>query len=595
MKPEMNMMNLLPGDGKPIKSAPGPKAAKLIGINDPKRAENIPEEGVAAPVTRKAQEPEVDARFKKILESVAEANKQAQKAAADKGSKDGPESSGSGDQTSGMQVDFTELNSELVALGISPADVGMDVTDADKGTQLTQASDIIQNAISKISKMLNIKINPGLENLQLANPSQNVVDQFAEILNALKGIAGLLDEAVKNNEPIEISGKVFDMAQAAEVEKTLRVETFQIEMALEMAGVSGDVAQSAAQKNNLPADGGIVTALDPALISMPASQIKQALGNTLLLKEQTVETLFSKLAETLKGNTVSDKMQLVNKIAAVATGVDTKNVQVEALANTAGEQAGKASVPGTFGSGIMRALLKIDPASGAAMVDAKAASMLQKTDSTEAGNLLAAQGSEKLDLSKTMKVILAKNLAGEVDQSGDDKAVSMLADASKGQADSLIRTVDLRSAALPKTIEESIMNQLSDKVQTALKTGVTEIRLLLRPESLGEMRVKLTIDGDVVMGKIYVENQQVKHIVESNLQMLKDSLAQHNLQAGSFDVNVNGGDREDLREMANRPLQSGMVNNNEIRDKDQNVSDKDVSTGQDTGRRFGTNTIEYFV
>jgi flagellar hook-length control protein FliK len=171
----------------------------------------------------------------------------------------------------------------------------------------------------------------------------------------------------------------------------------------------------------------------------------------------------------------------------------------------------------------------------------------------------------------------------------------MLADTSKGQSDPLIRIADLRSTALPKTIEESIMNQLSDKVQTALKTGVTEIRLLLRPESLGEMRVKLTIDGDVVMGKIYVENQQVKHIVESNLQMLKDSLAQHNLQAGSFDVNVNGGDREDLREMANRALQSGMVNNNEIRDKDQNVSDKDVSTRQDTGRRFGTNTIEYFV
>jgi hypothetical protein len=42
-------------------------------------------------------------------------------------------------------------------------------------------------------------------------------------------------------------------------------------------------------------------------------------------------------------------------------------------------------------------------------------------------------------------------------------------------------------------------------------------------------------------------------------------------------------------------MQSGTVNNNEIKDKDQNVSDKDVSAGQETGRRFGTNTIEYFV
>ena len=79
------------------------------------------------------------------------------------------------------------------------------------------------------------------------------------------------------------------------------METFQIEMALEMAGISGEVAQSAARKNNLPASSGIVTALDPALISMPASQINQVLGSALLSNEQTVETLFSKLARSLKG------------------------------------------------------------------------------------------------------------------------------------------------------------------------------------------------------------------------------------------------------------------------------------------------------
>jgi flagellar hook-length control protein FliK len=169
------------------------------------------------------------------------------------------------------------------------------------------------------------------------------------------------------------------------------------------------------------------------------------------------------------------------------------------------------------------------------------------------------------------------------------------ADAAKGPASSLLTTADLRSSALPRTIEESVMNQLTDKVQTALKTGVTEIRLLLRPESLGEMRVKLTMDGDVVMGKIYVESQQVKHIVESSLQTLKDCLAQHNLQAGSFDVNVGGGAREQMQEMANMALQDGTDKRNDLAVKPENqAANKDVSAGQETGRRFGTNTIEYF-
>ena len=147
--------------------------------------------------------------LRKYWRSVAKANKQA----ADKDSKYGTSSSGQApDASTGLPVDFDELTAELAALGISPADLGMNASDqADGGTQAEQASKIIQNAILKISQALNISINQGLGNLQMANPSQNVIDQFADILNALKGIAGLLDDAVKNNQPIEISGKVFDV------------------------------------------------------------------------------------------------------------------------------------------------------------------------------------------------------------------------------------------------------------------------------------------------------------------------------------------------------------------------------------------------
>jgi flagellar hook-length control protein FliK len=473
-------------------------------------------------------------------------------------------------------IDFTEVSAELVALGINPADLQIKTPDqTDEESQLTQASEIIRNAILKISQTLGITINQGLENLQLAAPSQNVVDQFADILNALKGIAGLLDEAVKNNEPIEISGKVFDMAMAASVEKTLRVETFRIEMALEIAGISGAVAQSAAGKNNLPVSAGIVTALDPQLLSMPASQVKQAFGEAILSKEQTVETLFSKLAETLKGETTPDKTQLINKIAELATAANNVKAQVEAVSDTSSEAADKAPDPGVFGSKIMRTLLKID---------------------TEAANTAAAKGAEKLDLSKTIKMILAKDFAGAESEDGKIRTMLTGVDAAKGPTNILLNTADLRSSALPRTLEESVMNQLTEKVQTALKTGVTEIRLLLRPESLGEMRVKLTMNGDVVMGKIYVESQQVKHIVESNLQMLKDSLAQHNLQTGSFDVNVGGGAREEMREMANTALQSGEDNRHDLKDNpDDQGTGKVGPTGLETGRRFGTNTIEFFV
>ena len=110
------------------------------------------------------------------------------------------------------------------------------------------------------------------------------------------------------------------------------------------------------------------------------------------------------------------------------------------------------------------------------------------------------------------------------------------------------------------------------------------------------MRVKLTIDGDVVMGKIYVETQQVKHIIETNMQSLKDSLAQHNLQTGSFDVNVGGGAREQLNDLPRHVIADAGNDSGALSGALENTeAPADNPIGSETGRRFGSNTIEYFA
>ena len=121
-----------------------------------------------------------------------------------------------------------------------------------------------------------------------------------------------------------------------------------------------------------------------------------------------------------------------------------------------------------------------------------------------------------------------------------------------------------------------------------------EIRLILRPESLGDVRMTIRMEGDVVMARIHVENQQVKQIIESNLQSLKDSLEEQNLQAGNFDVNVNQGSEKEMQDLAHlgRSAQS-RDNAEEIMQQDRD--DKTMNIGTETGRRFGSNTIEYFA
>jgi flagellar hook-length control protein FliK len=229
--------------------------------------------------------------------------------------------------------------------------------------------------------------------------------------------------------------------------------------------------------------------------------------------------------------------------------------------------------------------------------DAKVMRMLLKIDKTESENTQAAIQNEKLDLPKVATALFAKK-PGQMRSALADglDAALQAAFGTKGPAGATGMVDPAKSMAMPKTVEESIMTQLSGRVTEAIKSGVNEIRLLLRPESLGEMRVKLTLDGEVVMGKIYVENQQVKHIVEANLQTLRDSLGQHGLQTGSFDVDVGGHAREHLDDSSGSVASRDARNNGEVSDGAEKMeSDRSAVIGGETGRRFGSNTIEYFA
>jgi len=150
-----------------------------------------------------------------------------------------------------------------------------------------------------------------------------------------------------------------------------------------------------------------------------------------------------------------------------------------------------------------------------------------------------------------------------------------------------------------------VIRQISEKLNNAVRSGANEIRMVLRPESLGEMRMSIRVQGDVVFARMQVENKQVKSIVESNLQSLKDSLLKQNLEFGAIDVEVGAntdGDkspRQMWEEMADRvESRSGFRENNGVSSSGTSDGGENfVSTplGSDTGRRFGENTFEYFA
>jgi flagellar hook-length control protein FliK len=459
-------------------------------------------------------------------------------------------------------------------LGAGPGQGTGDLSAAGVGNEANQ---LLQKAIITIAQTLNLKVQDGIENITLDNPSQGVTAELAEMISALKGIASLLDDAVKAGQPIEYGTTTFDVQQAADVQKTIHEQVFQIEMALKLAGVSGDVANSVAQIDNTAASSsGITQAADPSTLSMPSIHVQQVLGQQIVTKEQKVQRLFSSLVSALQEKGTPDSAAMLQKIASVAVGTGSSSSTVPDA--------------GTMDAQVLRKLLKVD---GDSSVEESAKE-----------NAAAAKQNVTMDLPKSQGVVYGTTLETVLSKVKNDKDTAQMAAADIKSADTVTTqgSARLPDTQLSKQVDESVMNQVVDKLNVAVKSGITEMRIMLRPESLGDVQLRIRMEGDVVMGKIYVENQQVKHIVEANLTMLKDALAQHNLQVGSFDVDVNHGNdtRDQMQMMAelaalNAKTAGQSEDGSEASAAKNGAGESVMTNGMDTKRRFGNNTIELFA
>ncbi len=84
----------------------------------------------------------------------------------------------------------------------------------------------------------------------------------------------------------------------------------------------------------------------------------------------------------------------------------------------------------------------------------------------------------------------------------------------------------------------------SDFAKTAgiiLKDGGGEIRLVLKPESMGSVRVRLNIADNRVDGLFIVDNPEARHVVEGNLDSIMQALTAEGFQTASLSVSVGGG------------------------------------------------------
>lgn len=429
-----------------------------------------------------------------------------------------------------------------------------------------QASVILRESLTVISETLDLDIAKGLEGLEIHKPHEGVIEQFSEIVDALTQIAALLSQAAQEGESVVLAGKKLTGQEVAEAEKTIRVETFHMEVAFRMLGVSRDVAEGIAVKQDMPLDLGLATASDPLGKSMPVEQVQQVFGELIAAREEEIRSLLSKVAALIKSQEKPSQPVF------------------SSLENSA---SGKQERPGPIGESvfdslIMRKILKIDMES----VEHRVAQ----------GNSEAAEGTEKLNVGKAWQIPMSHPLT-ELLPTQDQQDLSPVLQAI-GKENGVQNIASLMGSKvtdlLMKNVEQSVMEQLTSKVHHAVRSGLNEVRLVLHPDSLGEVRLKIEVHQEVVFAKINVENAQVRQIVEAHLGQLKDALEQHNLTAGGFEVNVNSGSHQDAdsQEVVHR---GHGAPDDDVQGADHEYESKERALGTDTGKRYGNNSFEYFA
>lgn len=421
------------------------------------------------------------------------------------------------------------------------------------------AEAMVGEALTVLSEALGISIFGNLNEFSLKEVGKDTQGQFAEIVFTLRKMLQAFEASGEQGMPIELPTGTVEGEGIDALADVLRVSVFKIEVACSMLGIAEPVQRQVAMQMEAFQAGGIIQATDPSTIMM-ASQHTEKLFKGMFSGDETSSELTA-------------LVQQVKKLLA-EHGEDTSGIMVEMAAG--GKPAPFKGDLQQFDATVYRAMLKID-----------------KEVKVEQEN-----GQAVIAGDKEGSVKLAQP-AIPVAQDPDTNVVPAVQPGV--QFGTGIGSETRISSTLMRMTDETVMEQISGKLQTAVRSGMSEVRIQLRPESLGEVSMRIRMEGDVVLAKIEVQNQQVKEIMERNLPMLKDALAQQNLNTGAFEIQVNSGNGRHFGNMPHSPWNQEETAGNGVSgqggDDEEHgyTGEQGRRPGSDTGRRFGSNSVEYFA
>ena len=99
-----------------------------------------------------------------------------------------------------------------------------------------------------------------------------------------------------------------------------------------------------------------------------------------------------------------------------------------------------------------------------------------------------------------------------------------------------VRETLFQSRPSADTIE--VVKQLVEQMKVQVSPDTTELRLTLKPETLGEVMLRVITQNGIVSAQFYAETQRIKEIIEANLNQMRSALAEKGIEVAELSAFV---------------------------------------------------------
>ncbi len=143
--------------------------------------------------------------------------------------------------------------------------------------------------------------------------------------------------------------------------------------------------------------------------------------------------------------------------------------------------------------------------------------------------------------------------ANEVKTDSAKAVIELNAETAERSTSSGPSSVKSRAETVLTQLKEGVNAQIVKQAGIVVKeNGTGEIKLVMKPESLGKVRIQLSLNDNHIGGRIIVENNTVRQIFESNLENLYKAFGTEGFEAGALEVTVEGDGSSDSRQSSGK-------------------------------------------